>query len=46
MVKILLLPTNLINYLVTYSLTPCGRVLPDKLIGSQLVKKFPAFYGI
>jgi hypothetical protein len=23
----------------------CSRVLPEKLTGSQLVKKFPAFYG-
>jgi hypothetical protein len=27
------------------SLTPCSRVLPEKLTGSQLVKKFSAFYG-
>ena len=26
-------------------LTPWSRVLLEKLIGSQLVKKFPAFYG-
>jgi len=26
-------------------LTPCSRVLLGKLIGSQLVKIFPAFYG-
>ena len=26
-------------------ITPWSRVLPRKLIGSQLVKKFPAFYG-
>ena len=33
-------------YLVcTYRLTPWSRVLPDKLTGSQLVMKFPAFYG-
>jgi len=32
-------------YLLTYLLTPCSRVLPEKLTGSQLVKKFPAFYG-
>ena len=25
--------------------TPCRRVLPEKLTSSQLVKKFPAFYG-
>ena len=29
----------------TYLLTPCSRVLLEKLIGSQKVKKFPAFYG-
>jgi len=26
-------------------LTPCSRVLLEMLIGSQLVKKFPAFHG-
>jgi hypothetical protein len=30
---------------ITYLLTPWSRVLPEKLTGSQLVKKFPAFYG-
>jgi len=29
--------------LLTYSLTPRSRVLLDKLTGSQVVKKFPAF---
>jgi len=29
----------------THSLTPCSTVLLEKLTGSQLVKKFPAFYG-
>jgi len=29
----------------THSLTLCSRALVEKLIGSQLVKKFPAFYG-
>ena len=29
----------------TYLLTPWSRVLLEKLTGSQLVKKFPAFYG-
>ena len=29
----------------TYLLTPWSRVLLEKPIGSQLVKKFPAFYG-
>ena len=28
-----------------YLLTPCSRVLLEKLTGFQLVKKFPAFYG-
>ena len=32
-------------YLLTYLLTPCSTVLVEKLTGSQLVKKFPAFYG-
>ena len=31
--------------LLTYLLTPCSRVLLEKLTGFQLVKKFPAFYG-
>jgi len=26
--------------------TPCSRVLPEKLTGPLLVKKFPTFYGI
>ena len=29
----------------TYLITPCSRVLLDKLTGLQLVKKFRAFYG-
>ena len=34
------------HYLLTYfSLTPCSKVLLEKLIGSQVVKKFPAIYG-
>ena len=32
-------------HLLTYLLTPWSRVLPEKLTGLQLVKKFPAFYG-
>jgi hypothetical protein len=28
-----------------YLLTPWSRVLPEKLTGLQLVKKFPTFYG-
>jgi hypothetical protein len=35
----------LFTYLLTYLLTPCSTVLLEKLTGSQLVKKFPAFYG-
>ena len=30
----------------THKLTPQSRHLPEKLTGSQLVKKSPAFYGI
>jgi len=30
---------------LTYLLTPCSRVLREKLTGSQLVKEFPAFYA-
>jgi len=29
----------------TYLLSPWKRVLLEKLTGSQVVKKFPAFYG-
>jgi len=39
-------PTMYIYRKLTYSLTPCNRVLLEKLTGSQLVKKFPEFYGI
>ena len=28
-----------------YLLTPCSKVLPEKLTGFQLIKKFSAFYG-
>ena len=31
--------------LLTYLLTPCSRVLLEKLTGSQPVKKSPEFYG-
>ena len=34
-----------ITYLLTYLLTPWSKVLLEKLIGFQLVKKFPAFHG-
>jgi hypothetical protein len=33
------------SYLLTYLLTPWSTVVFEKLTGSQLVKKFPAFYG-
>ena len=33
------------NISITAQLTPRHRVLPEKLTGPQLVKKFPAFYG-
>ena len=36
---------KLFSYLLTHPLTPWSRVLLEKLIGSQPVKKFPAFYG-
>ena len=32
-------------YLITYLLPSCSRILLEKLTGSKLVKKFPAFYG-
>jgi len=35
---------TLFTYLLTYLLTPWSRVLLEKLTGSQLVKKFTAFY--
>jgi hypothetical protein len=38
-----LFPTYLLYLL--YLLTPQSRVVLEKLTGSQLVKKFPAFYG-
>jgi len=31
--------------ILTYLLIPCSTVLLQKLTSSQLVKKFPAFYG-
>ena len=33
------------SYLITYLLIPWSKVLLENLTGSQLVKKFPAFYG-
>jgi hypothetical protein len=35
----------ILNYLLTYLITPGTRALLEKLTGSQLVKKFPTFYG-
>ena len=43
MVDIIVCLYVLCNY--TYLLTPWCRVLPEKLTGLQLVKKFPAFHG-
>jgi len=37
--------TYLLIYLLTYSLTPWSGVLLEQLTCSQLVNKFPAFYG-
>jgi hypothetical protein len=33
------------SHMLTYLLTASSRVLLEKLTGSQLVKKFPSFYG-
>ena len=41
----LLCSPDTVTYLVTYLLTPRSIVLLEKLTSSQLVKKFPAFYG-
>ena len=37
--------TYLLTHSLTHSLTPFSTVLLKKLTGSQLVKKFPIFYG-
>ena len=37
--------TYINTYVLTYLLTPWKRVVLEKLINSQLVKKFPSFYG-
>jgi hypothetical protein len=37
------LPTIATYFIDSY--TASSTVLPEKLTGSQLVKKFPAFYG-
>ena len=44
--KLYILYIYILNYLPTYLLVPRSRVLLEKLTGSQLVKKFPAFCGI
>ena len=41
----LLRSTLTLKLLLTYLLTPWSTVLLEKLTGSQLAKKFPAFYG-
>ena len=41
-IKLTLVLSNLLSYWLTYLLTPWSRVHLEKLIGSQLVKKFPA----
>ena len=38
--------TYIHTYLPTYLFSQWSRVLPEKLTGRQLVKKFPSFYGI
>ena len=44
-VKILILLIYLLTSLLPYFLTPWCRILLEKLIGLQLVKKFPALHG-
>jgi hypothetical protein len=34
-----------IYFTILHLLTPWSKVFPEKLTGSQLVKKLPAFYG-
>ena len=41
----LLLVPSIVTYLLNYLLTRWSRVLLEKLIGSQVVEKFSAFYG-
>ena len=38
--------TNTLMHSACYTLTPCSRVILEKLTGPQLVKKFHVFYGI
>jgi len=44
-IRLKIVPTICTVYLLIYSLTQWSRVLLEKLIVSELVKKFPAFYG-
>jgi hypothetical protein len=37
---------NLVTDSLNYLLNPWSRVLLEKLASTQLVKKFPAFYGV
>jgi hypothetical protein len=43
--RVTYLITYLLPYLLTYLLTSWSRVLLEKPTGSQLVEKFPTFYG-
>ena len=43
--KLLFLSHHVLDKGYWYLFTPCSRVLLQKLSGSQLIKKFPAFYG-
>ena len=45
LVNLYLTVIRYIKFHSTYLLTPWSRVLFEKLTGSQLVKKFSAFYG-
>jgi len=37
--------STIYRVILTYLLTPWCRVLPEKIIGLQLVRKFPALHG-
>jgi flagellar basal body-associated protein FliL len=39
------LATIIIIIIIIIIITPASRVLLERLTGSQLVKKFPTFYG-
>jgi hypothetical protein len=34
-----------LHFIIFYSITPCSRILLERLTGSELVKKFPVLYG-